>query len=72
MSTPRLISIDGQPLTVVQPREFTKTRQHPGQEEPVTVTRQGYYSRQQTVIDGKPVTVQVLIYGESETHQTTE
>ena len=58
--TPRLISIDGQPLTVVAPREFKKTIR--GNER----TRQGYYGQQRTVIDGKPATVQVLIYHDAE------
>jgi len=51
--TPKLVKIDDMPLTVVSPRQFKSGKQ-------------GYYSQQPTVIDGKDATVQVLIYFDRE------
>jgi hypothetical protein len=57
---PRVVSIDGVPATVIQPRTFEKEIRGTKR------VRQGYYSQQRTVIDGKPATIQVLVYHDAE------
>ena len=47
---PRLVSIDGDPATVIQPHTFKKSG------------KKGWFSQQNTVLDGKPATIQVMIY----------
>ncbi len=49
IDTPKVVSINNNPATVIQPHTFKSGRK-------------GWYSRQNTMIDGKQVVIQVMVY----------